>query len=192
MKEADIYFTSLVKRLVDILDEIDGLIETNGERQRQTDYKVCDLEHLIENLPETATTKQMAELTKELQKVRIERRHNRNEFKIINTYNLQKNKLMTRNSRKIFTEKMEEVLNTLDQPYNLRVMSEEEAKEYISEETKEVPKKNENAPLTEIDNKIYQLYLDGLKQYEIGEKVGLNQSSVCYRLKKIKTAMGIS
>lgn len=70
IKESDVYFLKNVEDSIKILDEIDVIIETNGERQSTSDSLISDLLHILEDLSEETSDCIFAKLGREISKAR--------------------------------------------------------------------------------------------------------------------------
>lgn len=178
---SDTEFLTKVNKLCDLFDEVEEMINSNGERQQKTDFMLSDLEHSLEN--ETLTDTEIIGIGRKIQELRKDRRCLKNEFELIKKFIELKNRLLETNNRAIFKSTMNTTMKNLNQPYKNRVFTEEEMTEIKKSQEKPVTIKIE----TKVDTKkIAELVEKKLTQREIAKKLGCSQSTVNYYIKKIK------
>ncbi len=178
---SDTEFLTKVNGLCDLFDEVEKMINSNGERQQKTDFMLCDLEHSLEN--ETLTDTEIIGIGRKIQELRKDRRCLRNEFELIKKFIELKNRLLETNNRAIFKSNMNTTMKNLNQPYKNRVFTEEDMEEIKKSQEKSVTIKIE----TKVDaKKIAELVEKKLTQREIAKKLGCSQPTVNYYIKKIK------
>ena len=185
LKETDVLFLSNLQKIVKLLDEIDVLIESNSTRQSKTDGLISDYEHIIEN--ETLTNDQAMLIVQELKKAREYRRHQKNEFELIRAYQENKEKLSSNVNRQFLMAEIYKVWTRLNQKYNMRVLEEKEVDKFRTV-NKPVQKhvKSRSQKSIELDQKIWNLYLQKVTQTEMSKKLGISQPVISVRLKKLK------
>ena len=187
VKETDVLFLGNLQKIVKLLDEIDELIESNSSRQSEIDGLISDYEHIIEN--EKLTNDQAVLIVEKLKKAREYRRHQKNEFELIRAYQENKEKLSSRVNRQFLTSEIYKVWTRLNQKYNMRVLDEKEV-EIFRTVNKIVPvkkhAKRRSQKSIELDNKIWNLYLQKVTQIEMSKILGISQPVISIRLKKLK------
>ena len=186
VKETDVLFLSDFQKVIKLLDEMDDLIESNSLRQSETDGLISDYEHIIEN--ETLTQDQAVLIVEKMKKAREYRRHQKNEFELIKAYQENKAKLSSKTNRQFITAEVYKVWTRLNQKYNMRVLDEKEVEVFKTVNNKpiEIKGRKRSQKSIELDNKIWDLYMQGNPQKEIGKIIGVSQPVISIRLKRLK------
>lgn len=130
MKAIKINVKEKIKEVCSILDELDNYIATLNDSLTNINYKICDLEHLIEY--NKLKTNQCYRVVQELHRLRLERRRIKNDIELTNAYKQFQNRLIETNNRSILLNvlgKTEKAL--LNSKYNNRVYTEEEIQKLI-------------------------------------------------------------
>lgn len=186
VKETDVLFLSDFQKVIKLLDEMDDLIESNSLRQSETDGLISDYEHIIEN--ETLTQDQAVLIVEKMKKAREYRRHQKNEFELIKAYQENKAKLSSKTNRQFITAEVYKVWTRLNQKYNMRVLDEKEVEVFktVNNKLMEIKGRKRSQKSIELDNKIWDLYMQNNSQKEIGRIIGVSQPVISIRLKKLK------
>lgn len=178
IKESDLYFLKNLQDVINSLNEIDKVIETNAERQQTKDHEQSDILHMFEDLTDETSNNVYVKLGRELTRIRKERRHLKKEFLLIKEYQSIKNRLTSSENRQFVNSSINKKMKEISLPYKFRVLTEEQRKGLLKE-----PVKMDSLTL---NNKILELHSQGLSQTKIGKTLGLSQQSVSMRLKKMK------
>lgn len=141
MKNRDEIIYNKIKQAVIILDEIDKMINTQGEELQKVDYALCDWLHYIEN--NQISEKNSIKIIKEIQKLRKQRRCLHNEYEIEKTYKNNSSKVMGNNTREFLLAEISKVIKQLNNDYKNRILTNEEINNILEEKKKRGrPKKN--------------------------------------------------
>lgn len=126
-------------------------------------------------------------IVQELKKAREYRRHQKNEFELIRAYQENKEKLSSNVNRQFLMAEIYKVWTRLNQKYNMRVLEEKEVDKFRTV-NKPVQKraKSRSQKSIELDQKIWNLYLQKVTQTEMSKKLGISQPVISIRLKKLK------
>lgn len=192
------YDKIFLKKLQDCvinLDELDEIIETNGERQSKVDSEISDWLHRLQNHFEELKPNRvaLANIAEKIAILRLERASLRNEFELIKRYKEVSRQMMTKDNREFVIAEIQKTMKNLNQPYKNRIINEEDIElvEAMTEKEKnQTVKKNKrkiSAESQKLNDQIWELYRQGISQKEIGKLVGLTQPSVNVRIKKIKS-----
>lgn len=193
---SDVELLAKIQKLCDLFDEVDELVNSNGDRLKNVDYRLSDIEHTMEN--EELTDSEMLNLSKKLKELRKIRRGLKNEYEIIKEFNRIKNRILEENNRKIFKTNISITMRNLNQPYKNRVYTEEEITEIKCLSTKteitnenisiekinEEPKKRGRKSKIDLDILIEE-YKKGKKQSELAKMFNCSQPSVHNMLQKM-------
>lgn len=195
IKESDLYFLKNLQDAIQSLDVLDKIIETDSQRQSDKDLEISDYLHILEDLDTDAPDEIFTRLGRKISTLRKERRHLKNEYLLINEYQQIKARLSSKENRQFITSSMHKRVKELNQPYNFRVLTDEDIKslkEVKSTEKNNVEqrKRRRSSKSLEVDEKIWNLYKQGISQKEIAIELNMTQPTVCMRLKKIKKEKG--
>lgn len=116
-------FLAKIQQVITLLDDIDTIIDTNPERQRNIDWEISDYLHIIEQ--NDLSDKSKLEISDCLKRCRVVRRHSNNIQAIGKVFNDNRNKLVNRHSREILYSMMANTASKLDCDYKHRVLDEE-------------------------------------------------------------------
>lgn len=190
--QSDLYFLKLLQDSINTLNELDDLIESNGSRQRNVDYELSDLMHLIENkeLSESASVK----IVKRIHDLRKIRSSLRKEYELIMKYNEVKMRLASKENRQFITAEMQKKMKSLNTEYQNRILTKEQIDELLKEEhkvssikdTKQKSKRTRSEESKKIDEQIKELLEQGKSQSEIAKILYMTQPSVSLRAKRIR------
>lgn len=194
------YDKIFLKKLQDCiisLDELDQIIETNGERQSKIDLELSDWLHLLQgNIDDLKNNRfVLANIAEKIATLRLERASLRNEFELIKRYKEISKQMMTKDNRQFVIAEIQKVMKNLNQPYQNRIIDEKDIamiKAVTVEEAKSVKKKRARKSRAEseaLNTKIWDLYNQGISQTKIAKMVGLTQPCINVRLKKMKGRM---
>ena len=191
-----IFLKKLQDCIID-LDELDQIIETNGERQSKIDLELSDWLHLlqgnIDDLKKNCFV--LANIAEKIAILRLERASLRNEFELIKRYKEVSRQMMTKDNRQFVIAEIQKVMKNLNQPYQNRVITEKDIemiKAVTVEESKSIKKKRARKSRAEseaLNTKIWDLYNQGISQTKIAKMVGLTQPCINVRIKKMKGRM---
>lgn len=130
MKVIKINVKEKVQEVCKLLDEMDSYIETLQDSLNNVNYRICDLEHLIEY--NKLKTNQCYRVIQELHRLRLERRRIKNDIELTNAYKQFQNRLIETNNRSILLNVLGKTEKSLlTSKYNNRVYTEEEIQKLI-------------------------------------------------------------
>ena len=124
-----------IKQVVEMLNDIDTMIETQSSELQNVDYQLCDLYHYIENneLSDSASINAI----KKIHELRKLRRDLNNEHEIENTYQTHKSKLTGKDTRQFLLTEIHKTHKSLGTQYKNRVLTDEDILKILeSTETK--------------------------------------------------------
>lgn len=173
----DKIFLKLLQDVVNALENLENIIATNGERQQEVDYKLSDWLHELQN-NEDLDDAAMANIAKEIKKLRKERSSLRNENELINEFNKHKQKLFFPEQRQFLINAIKNRNSLLNQDYKNRVVTKEEMEFIEMPFEKQVKKTRKYKKSIDKHEEIKELYSSGMKAKEISEKLGCALSTV--------------
>ena len=187
--ETDILFLKTIQDIVNGLNLLDEMMETIGERQSQVDMLLSDYYHILEN-----DNKQSTELTNDsrliisnkISELRKQRRHLKNEFTLSKVFHTYRDRLLYQEQRRFFTDEVYKKITEFNQPYNARVLTEEEIDNLYGKQKVMTKRKRSRSGGSELDEQIKKLYQEGNKQIDIAKKLGKHSSYICLRIKRMK------
>ena len=123
-----------IKQVIEILDEIDEMIETQSVEIQNTDLQLSDLYHLVENneLNETASVN----IINKMHELRVLRRCLNKEHEIENTYNTHKSKLTGKETRQFLLHEIYKTIKNLGSQYKNRILTDEDINNLLNGEVK--------------------------------------------------------
>lgn len=177
----DIEFLGTLQRAITTLDELDTLIETNGDRQSKIDLELSDWLHKLQ-YDDTLTNEQITNIGIKIKELRKERESLRNEHELIEEYNKNKNKLIERGNRQFLTSNIQIRMKRLNQPYNNRVLTEEDINKVINNNVHNSDEEIKTRKKYVFTNKetIRNMLLEGYKAKEVANELGCSLSTVYY------------
>lgn len=125
----DFDILSETKEIVQKLNELDEYFDSLAEKQRETDYKLSDLYHYIEN--NQLKTNECYRIIKEIKKQREIRRRLKNDYELLKTFNNNYGRLNNSNNRKMLLAEVNKMNKQLNQKYKNRVYTEEEMRQIL-------------------------------------------------------------
>lgn len=176
----DTIFLGTLHRVISTLDELDELIDTNGDRQSKVDLELSDWLHKLQ-YDDELTKEQITNIGIKIKELRKERESLRNEYELITEFSKNKNKLFQKENRQFLVHSIKQRLERLNQPYNNRVLTDDEMNEVLNhnivknEETK-TRKKYVFTDKELIKSKL----LEGYKAKEVANELGCSLSTVYY------------
>lgn len=179
-------FLAKIQQVIKLLDEIDDIIDTNPERQRNIDWEISDYLHIIEQ--NDLSDKSKLEISDCLKRCRIFRRHSNNIQAIGKVFNDNRGKLVNKHSREILYSMMSNVVNKLDCDYKHRVLDEKTINELCDdkEDKKDVVKKSSKQICISKEDLITRLQ-SGERLTDIANDLNVSIS----HLSHVKTKYGI-
>ena len=187
MEKTDLIFLSKLQLIMTTLDEMDILIKTNPSKQQTIDYEISDLLHLLQN--EEISDDKIVELGKRLKKARLTRSALFNTSELIKTY-LNNNKVLIYSEhRHKLREAVEEKLKTLNNAYNYRVLAKEDVDGFKGKIIidSSIGKRRGKYDITK--EMLEERFEKGMKNKEIAEELGCEQSYVSVLKKKFGLGM---
>lgn len=179
----DKIFLATLQRAINTLNELDDIIETNGDRQSKIDLELSDWLHKLQN-DDTLSTSQVANIGFKIKALRKERESLRNEFALIQEFEANKKKLYEKSNREFLKNDMHLRLKKLNQPYSNRILTEEDFDKVLSSHEKETKTKRKYTLVNyeEFEKKLQQ----GESIKNIAKEFGCS-TSILYHIKsKIK------
>ena len=173
----DKIFLESLQDVVNALENLENIIATNGERQQEVDYKLSDWLHELQN-NENLDDAAMANIAKEIKKLRKERNSLRNENELINEFNKHKQKLFFPEQRQFLINAIKNRNSLLNQDYKNRVVTKEEMQFIEMPFEKQASKKRGYKKSSIKHEEIKKLYSSGMKAKQISEEYGYPLSTV--------------
>ena len=118
-----------INSIVEYLDDIQQIKDNHSSAMQEVEYRISDILHLIEynNIPDSCCKKLIAEL----KKLRQIRRDLKNQYEVLHTYELHREKLIKDNSRFMFSSEIGKTTKRLNSTYNNRVYTQEELDAFL-------------------------------------------------------------
>ena len=187
MEKTDLIFLAKLQLVMTTLDELDDIAKRNPTRQQMIDYEISDYLHLLQN--EDLSDEKILELSKRLKQARLTRVSLFNTSELIKTYMNNNKVLIYSEHRRKLKDAIEEKMKTLNNNYNYRILEQEDVdsfKECIVVETK-VRKRRGKYEITKemLEEKLEK----GMKNKEIAEELGCEQSYISILKKKFGLGM---
>lgn len=187
MEKTDLIFLAKLQQVMTTLDELDDIAKRNPTRQQMIDYEISDYLHLLQN--EDLSDEKILELSKRLKQARLTRVSLFNTSELIKTYMNNNKVLIYSEHRHKLKDAIEEKMKTLNNSYNYRILEQEDVdsfKECIVVETK-VRKRRGKYEITKemLEEKLEK----GIKNKEIAEELGCEQSYISVLKKKFGLGM---
>lgn len=177
----DITFLATLQRAIDVLNELDGLIDSNGDRQSKIDLELSDWLHKLQ-YDDELTNEQITNIGIKIKELRKERESLRNEYELISEFKTHKNKLFEQSNRQFLVNNIQIRLKRLNQPYNNRVLTEEDINKVINNtvnKSEEEIKTRKKYVFTDKET-IRSMLLEGYKAKEVANELGCSLSTVYY------------
>lgn len=187
MENKDTIFLAKLQKVIELLDEIDEMAHNNPDEQQAIDYEISDYQHLLQN--EDLSDEKTLEVAKKLKDARLRRVHLNNTYELVKTYYGNNKVLIYSDNRYKLVEAITDKLRTLNQEYKYRVLDEDTVnsfKEVIIIETK-VRKRRGKYEITK--EMLEERFEKGMKNKEIAEELGCEQSYISVLKKKFGLGM---
>jgi hypothetical protein len=135
-----------INKAVECLDELYAKRQAHSDAMQDVEYRISDILHLIElnNIPDSCCKK----IIEELKHLREVRRDLKNQYEILRTYELHREKLISDKSRCMFVAEIGKTTKRLNCEYNTRVYTKEEMDNFLKP-LRGRPKKEETKCCTE-------------------------------------------
>lgn len=188
MENKDTIFLAKLRKVIELLDEIDEMAHNNPDEQQAIDYEISDYQHLLQN--EDLSDEKTLEVAKKLKNARLRRVHLNNTYELVKTYYGNNKVLIYSDNRYKLVEAITDKLRTLNQEYKYRVLDEDTVnsfKEAIIVESKVRKQRSGKYEITkeELEEKI----ANGMKNKDIAEELGCDQSYISVLKKKYGLGM---
>lgn len=187
MEKTDLIFLAKLQQVMTILDELDDIAKNNPTRQQKIDYVISDYLHLLQN--EDLSDEKILELSKRLKEARLTRVSLFNTSELVKTYMNNNKVLIYSEHRHKLKDAIAEKMKTLNNAYNYRVLEKDDVdsfKECIIIETK-IRKKRGKYEITK--EMLEEKFEKGMKNKEIAEELGCDQSYISVLKKKFGLGM---
>ena len=187
MEKTDLIFLAKLQLVMTTLDELDDIAKRNPTRQQMIDYEISDYLHLLQN--EDLIDEKILELSKRLKQARLTRVSLFNTSELIKTYMNNNKVLIYSEHRHKLKDAIEEKMKTLNNNYNYRILEQEDVdsfKECIVIEAK-VRKRRGKYEITK--EMLEERFEKGMKNKEIAEELGCEQSYISVLKKKFGLGM---
>ena len=187
MEKTDLIFLAKLQTIMNTLDELDDIAKRNPTRQQMIDYEISDYLHLLQN--EDLSDEKILELSKRLKQARLTRVSLFNTSELIKTYMNNNKVLIYSEHRHKLKDAIEEKMKTLNNNYNYRILEQEDVdsfKECIVIEAK-VRKRRGKYEITK--EMLEERFEKGMKNKEIAEELGCEQSYISVLKKKFGLGM---
>ena len=176
----DTIFLGTLHRVITTLDELDELIDTNGDRQSKIDLELSDWLHKLQ-YDDDLTTEQITNIGIKIKELRKERESLRNEYELITEFSKNKNKLFQKENRQFLVHNIKQRLERLNQPYNNRVLTDDEMNEVLNHNIVKVEETKTRKKYVFTDKELIKSkLLDGYKAKEVANELGCSLSTVYY------------
>lgn len=119
-----------IKQVIELIDEIDNLINTQAETLQEIDLELSDWLHFIEN--NDVTEKQSARVIKRIKELRLIRKSLHKEHAIEKTYKDNSSKMMGNNTRPLLLSEINKTISQWEKEYNNRIITDEQILEIIN------------------------------------------------------------
>lgn len=187
MEKTDLIFLAKLQLVMTTLDELDDIAKRNPTRQQMIDYEISDYLHLLQN--EDLSDEKILELSKRLKQARLTRVSLFNTSELVKTYMSNNKVLIYSEHRHKLKDAIEEKMKNLNNNYNYRILEQEDVdsfKECIIIESKTRKKRGKY----EITKEMLEEKLEkGMKNKEIAEELGCEQSYISVLKKKFGLGM---
>ena len=187
MEKTDLIFLAKLQQVMTTLDELDDIAKRNPTRQQMIDYEISDYLHLLQN--EDLSDEKILELSKRLKQARLTRVSLFNTSELIKTYMNNNKVLIYSEHRHKLKDVIEEKMKTLNNNNNYRILEQEDVdsfKECIVIEAK-VRKRRGKYEITK--EMLEERFEKGMKNKEIAEELGCEQSYISVLKKKFGLGM---
>lgn len=176
----DTIFLGTLHRVISTLDELDELIDTNGDRQSKIDLELSDWLHKLQ-YDDELTTEQITNIGIRIKELRKERESLRNEYELITEFSKNKNKLFQKENRQFLVHSIKQRLERLNQPYNNRVLTDDEMNEVLNHNTVKNEEVKTRKKYVFTDKELIKSkLLDGYKAKDVANELGCSLSTVYY------------
>ena len=187
MEKTDLIFLAKLQQVMTTLDELDDIAKRNPTRQQMIDYEISDYLHLLQN--EDMSDEKILELSKRLKQARLTRVSLFNTSELIKTYMNNNKVLIYSEHRHKLKDAIEEKMKNLNNKYNYRILEQGDVdsfKECTVIESKTRKKRGKY----EITKEMLEEKLEkGMKNKEIAEELGCEQSYISVLKKKFGLGM---
>lgn len=129
-----------IKQVIELIDEIDNLINTQAKTLQEIDLELSDWLHFIEN--NDVTEKQCVIVIKRIKELRLIRKSLHKEHAIEKTYKDNSSKMMGNNTRQMLLSEINKTISQWEKEYNNRIITDEQILEIIN--TSKARKKKED------------------------------------------------
>jgi len=162
--------------------EISNMINENPENQKQIDYKLSDYYHKLED--PTTTDIEFINIGKEIQKARIIRKDYQCLYKIIESYNANKDKLIWSplHNRKEFEKAIKNDIKYLHEDYIYRILTEDDINDLKKGDEMKVTKVTKGSKITKSNKitkeKLEECFASGMKGIDIAKAFDIDPSMI--------------
>lgn len=154
-------YTNLCKA-VELLDGIDDMGTECSTQQSQIDQELSDWLHMIQHQDLDDT--ELIKVGKKIKELRIKREHYNNLWELLKIYNDERNRLIDKGNREFLMNKIRSKYKHFNQPYNNRVLTDEDVNDKL-----EIKRKKR----TKVDGQeIIKLFNEGMSVKEIAKQLG--------------------
>lgn len=126
--------TEKIQKIISDLDELDEYYDSLNYKLSDIDLKIQDLLHYLEC--NKISILWVYRYVSELQKLRLERRHIKNDIFILSKFNENKNKLIGSKNRNFLLTEIHKAEKQLESPYKNRQYSDEEINNLLKSKNK--------------------------------------------------------
>lgn len=176
MNNYEVVFLATLNRCINDLNELDNLIETNGDRQSKVDLELSDWLHKLQ-YGDDLTDKQLINISLKIRELRKTRESLRNEYELINVYKTNFKQLYNHESRPFLVNSIQSRLSGLNQQYNNRVLTEEEISKTLDEDKTEIKLAKKRNDKYDREG-VVKAVLDGLSPLYISKHFNIGYSTV--------------
>lgn len=163
-----------IKTCLENMNDIETMILNNPNDQSNIDYTLSDYLHIIQTKNENLSISSKLKLIDDIEKARLQREQYNSIYLIGKYYNENKQNLLYFKGRERFQDGLAKLLQTLHQPYNYRVISNDYIDSLSSNDDTEYEHKKGKLDKDTMES----LLKEGKKLKEIAEMYNLTQSWV--------------
>lgn len=163
-----------IKTCLENMNDIETMILNNPNDQSNIDYTLSDYLHIIQTKNENLSISSKLKLIDDIEKARLQREQYNSIYLIGKYYNENKQNLLYFKGRERFQDGLTKLLQTLHQPYNYRVISNDYIDSLSSNDDNECEHKKGKLD----KDTMKSLLNEGKKLKEIAEMYNLTQSWV--------------
>ena len=172
-KYEEIFYNKL-QEAINILDALEQMAINCSTSQSKVDSKLSDWLHIIQH--NDLSDKEMVKIVKEIKELRVERESLNNLWELAKIYNDERGKLIDKGNREFLMNKIRSKYKHFNQPYNNRVLTDEDVNDKLE---------NKRKKRTKVDGQeIIKLFNDGMSVNDIAKQLGCAKITIYKHIKR--------